>query len=295
MDTKRLTYFCTIVEQGQISRAARILNMSQPPLSQRLKELEDELGGQLILREGHTWQVTEAGRVLYERARHLLDQLTEIPAEVKSMMDGSAGTIRIGASSTCVSTFLKKLPELQERFPKVSFNLLIADSNELENAVASRDLDFGLVLLPVQGESYTLHLLPEDTFSVVIPTQLANRTALPATLRVEDLVGLPLICCSRWEGGGTFEHLARAFQELHLTPHIVLQTPDVRTALACLFRGAGAAAILPTNEIPTDMVTGFQIHALDLPAMALHPALIHLKDRFLTKAAQGVIAAIVTG
>ena len=294
MDTKRLTYFCTIVEQGQISRAARILNMSQPPLSQRLKELEDELGGPLILREGHTWQVTEAGRVLYERARHLLDQLTEIPAEVKNLMDGSAGTIRIGASSTCVSTFLKKLPGLQERFPKVSFNLLVSDSNELEDAVASRDVDFALLLLPVQGEAYTLHLLPEDTFSVVLPTRLAS-PGLPATLRVEDLQGLPLICCSRWEGGGTFDHLARAFQERQLTPHIVLRTPDVRTGLACLFRGAQAAAILPTNEIPTDMVAGFQVHALDLPAMALHPALIHLKDRFLTLAAQGVITAIISG
>jgi len=294
MDIKRLTYFCTIVDQGQISRAARILNMSQPPLSQRLKELEDELGVTLIRREGHTWQVTEAGRVLYERARHLLDELTEIPAEVKSMMDGGSGTIRLGASSTCVSTFLKQLPGLQARFPKVGFSLLISDTNELEAKVQSRDVDFALVLLPVQGGDYTLHLLPEDTFSVVIPAAL-RQPGLPGTLGVEDLRELPLICCRRWDGGGTFEPLLRAFQKHQLAPHIVLKTPDVRTALASLFQGVQAAAILPTHELPEDPLPGFSIHALDLPAMALHPALIHLKDRFLTQAAQAVIASIVKG
>ena len=294
MDTKRLMYFCTIVEQGQISRAAKVLNMSQPPLSQRLKELEDELGLQLILRDGHAWQVTEAGRVLYERARRLLDQLTEIPAEVRSMMDGSTGSIRIGASSTCVSTFLKKLSGLQDRFPKVGFSLLISDTNELEEAVQARDVDFALVLLPVQGEDYTVHLLPEDTFSVVIPEALAG-PGLPATLGIGDLRDLPLLCCRRWEGGGTFEHLARAFQRHRITPNVLLKTPDVRTALACLFRGVQAAAILPANEIPLDLLTGFTVRPLDLPAMALHPAIIHLKDHFLTLAAQAVISAIVKG
>jgi len=294
MDTKRLMYFCTIVEQGQISRAARILNMSQPPLSQRLKELEDELGVTLIRREGHTWQVTEAGRVLYERARRLLDQLTEIPAEVKSLMDGAAGTIRIGASSTCASLFLKQLPGLQERFPRVGFSLLISDTNQLEDSVQARDVDFALVLLPVQGEDYILHLLPEDTFSVVVPAALAG-AGRPATLGIEDLRDLPLICCRRWDGGGTFEHLARAFQRHQITPHILLKTPDVRTGLACLSRGVQAAAILPSNETPEDLLPGCTVHALDLPAMALHPALIHRKDHFLTLAAQAVIAAVVKG
>ena len=107
MDVRRLIYYCTIVEQGQISRAARALNISQPPLSQRLKELEDELGVQLILRENLAWQVTESGRVLYERARQVLDNLTEIPAEVKGAADGFSGRVAIGVSTTCMSKGLR--------------------------------------------------------------------------------------------------------------------------------------------------------------------------------------------
>ena len=72
MDLKRLEYFCAIVEKGQISKAAEALHISQPPLSMRLKELEEELDVQLIYREGKAWQVTPEGEALYQRAQFIL-------------------------------------------------------------------------------------------------------------------------------------------------------------------------------------------------------------------------------
>ena len=65
-------YFCTIAEQGQISRAAKLLHMAQPPLSQRLKELEAELGTPLFERQGRKLLLTEAGTLFYRRARDIL-------------------------------------------------------------------------------------------------------------------------------------------------------------------------------------------------------------------------------
>ena len=62
MDLKDMQYFCTIVEEGQISKAAKKLNISQPPLSLRLKEMENELGCALILRAPGKWKVTPRGR-----------------------------------------------------------------------------------------------------------------------------------------------------------------------------------------------------------------------------------------
>lgn len=293
MDTKRLTYFCTIVEQGQISRAARILNMSQPPLSQRLKELEDELGVQLIIREGHTWQVTESGRMLYDRARQVLDQLGDIPTEVKNVADGLSGTIRIGASSTCVSTFLTVLPGLNARFPRLTFSVLISDSSDLHTHVESRDVDFAILLLPVPQDGYTVRMLPEDTMSVLMPVGL-EPAGLPERITIEHLAGIPLACLRRWQGGGTYEQILKAFQQKNITPRIVLDTPDTRTILASLRRGLRAAAILPSSEITFGISTElFRIHPLDLPGMAMHPVLIHLKDRYLTQAAREVIETIV--
>jgi len=294
MDTKRLTYYCTIVEQGQISRAARLLNMSQPPLSQRLKELEDELGVQLIIREGHAWQVTESGRMLYERARQVLDQLGDIPSEVKNVADGLSGTIRIGTSSVCASHFLKLLPGFNARFPRLKFSLLISDSSDLATHVESRELDFAILLLPVPKEGNTVRLLPTGNLCVVMPAGLAP-AGLPTRIGVEHLAGIPLICMRRWTGGGTFEFLLKAFQEKDIEPRIILDSPDVRTLLGCLLRGLQAAAIIPASEIPGTLGDRFEIHPLDLPGLTLHPALIHRTDRYLSQAIRDVIEAIVAG
>ena len=294
MDLKRLTYFCTIVEQGQISRAAKILNMSQPPLSQRLKELEDDLGVQLISREGRAWRVTEAGRVLYERSRQLLDQLEDLSSEVKNVADGASGNLRIGASSTCVTSFLKVLPGLRRRFPRLTYSLLVSDSTNLGESVLGREVDFAILLLPVTVEGCAVHPLPTDNFSVVLPPEL-ERPDLPPCLGVEHLQGMPLVCLRRWNGGGTYEHLLKAFQQKGIRPDIVLDTPDTRTLLACLSRGLVAAAILPAGEVPYGIVDRFRVHSLDLPGMAMHPALVHLTDRYLTATAREVIAAILGG
>jgi len=294
MDVRRLIYFCTIVEQGQISRAARALNISQPPLSQRLKELEDELGVQLILRENHAWQVTESGRVLYERARQVLDNLTEIPAEVKGAADGFSGRVAIGVSTTCMSKFLAIVPTLAVRMPKLQIRLYVSDSTSLERHIKTRDLDFAVLFLPTREDIFTLRLLPADNFSVVYQVGL-EPDPLPERVRVEDLRDTPLLLTRRWTGGGTYEHLIKAFQKQGISPRILLDTPDIRAQISCLEAGMGGAALVPSSEIPPPVRARFAIRPLDLPGMAVQPALIHLKDRYLTSAALAVIEAILHG
>ena len=294
MDVRRLIYFCTIVEQGQISRAARALNISQPPLSQRLKELEDELGVQLILRENHAWQVTESGRVLYERARQVLDNLTEIPAEVKGAADGFSGRVAIGVSTTCMSKFLAIVPILAARMPRLQVRLYVSDSSSLERHIKTRDLDFAVLFLPTKEDIFTLRLLPADSFSVVFQAGLAP-DPLPDAIRIEDLRETPLLLTRRWEGGGTYEHLLKAFQKEGIAPRIILDTPDIRAQINCLEAGMVGAALVPSAEIPQRVRERFAVRPLDLPGMAVQPALIHLKDRYLTSAALAVIEAILQG
>lgn len=292
MDTKRLLYFCTIVEQGQISRAARVLNISQPPLSQRLKELEDELGVQLIIREGHAWQVTEAGKALYERARQTLDQLAEIPAEVKNAADGFSGRISIGVSSTCLSHITEVLPDMYRKFPRLEFRLLVMDSSSLELQLRERHLDFAIVLLPLKYDIYRVQLLPADHFSIVLSNSLdAAPDKDPVGIR--DLQNVPLLLSRRWDGGGSYEHLIKEFQKKGITPRVLLDSPNIDALLRTLETGLAVAAILPASQIPRSIRERSRICSLDIPELTIQPALIHLTDRYLTSAAQAVIEAIL--
>jgi DNA-binding transcriptional LysR family regulator len=186
------------------------------------------------------------------------------------------------------------VPILAERFPKLQCRLFVSDSNALERHIKTRDLDFAVLFLPTREDIFTLKLLPADRFSVVFQDGLAPGPMAHAT-SLEDLRETPLILLRRWEGGGTYEFLMRAFQKRGITPRILMDSPDTRVLVNCLEAGMRGAALLPSAEIPQRVRERFAIRPLELPGLAVQPALIHLKDRYLTSAARAVIETILQG
>ncbi|MFQ9490152.1 MAG: LysR family transcriptional regulator [Bilophila wadsworthia] len=121
MDLKRLEYFCAIVEKGQISKAAEALHISQPPLSMRLKELEEELDVQLIYREGKAWQVTPEGEALYQRAQFILSYVAGLEKDIRESRNKVSGLVRIGVCPPCLSLASTPIPALNREFPDLRF------------------------------------------------------------------------------------------------------------------------------------------------------------------------------
>ena len=292
MDTKRLLYFCTIAEQGQISRAAKILNISQPPLSRHLKELEDELGVELILRKGHTWQVTEAGKVLYERARQTLNQLTEIPSEVRNAAGGFTGRISVGVSMSFMSYFTDVVPRLSSKFPLLQYRVFVGDSATLEDNVEGRKLDFAIVVLPTKKEIFDVQALPMDHFCVLYPADLIP-PSVEGSIGVKALQDIPLMLLRLWNGGRAYDQLRREFQRHGIAPRIMLDSPNVGVILGALDAGACAAAILPTNQVPRSYRDRYQVRKLEGILDVIQPAIIHLHDRYLIPAAQEAMREIM--
>jgi DNA-binding transcriptional LysR family regulator len=295
LDTKRLEYYCAIAEQGQISRAAKILNISQPPLSRHLKELEDELGVELIVRKGHLWQVTEAGKVLYERARQALNQLTEIPSEVRNAAGGFQGRISVGVSMSFMSYFTEVVPRLSSRFPLLQFRVFVADSTTLEELVESRKLDFAIVVLPTKKEIFDVQSLPMDHFCVVCPADLIPPPPVDGTFGVRVLQDVPLMLLRLWNGGRTYDQLRREFQRQGMAPRILLDSPNISVILGALDAGVRAAAILPWNQVPRNFHGRYQVRKLEGILDGIQPGIIHLQDRYLTPAAQEVMREIQQG
>jgi DNA-binding transcriptional LysR family regulator len=294
LDTKRLGYFCTIVEQGQISRAAKILHISQPPLSLRLKELEDELGVELIVRKGHIWQVTEAGKVLYERARKALDQLTEIPNEVRNAAGGFTGRVFVGVSMSFMAYFTDVVPRISARFPLLQFRVHVADSTALEEFVESRKLDFGIVLLPTKKDIFDVEPLSMDHFCVVYPDGLITPAA-DGTFGVEGLKDVPLMFLRLWHGGRTYDQLRREFQRHGIEPRILLDTTNASVIEGALEAGVRAAGILPLNQVPRYFRERYQVRKLEGILDGIQPAIVRLPDRYQTPAALEVMQEIIKG
>ena len=120
MDIRKLQYFTAIVDEGSITGAAKRLHMSQPPLSTQMKLLEEELGVILFDRGSRNIQLTDAGKLLYNRAHAILELSEAAVQELKDFGNGLSGTLRLGMiSSAATGTVCGWMKEFAEKYPAV--------------------------------------------------------------------------------------------------------------------------------------------------------------------------------
>mgnify|MGYP000441105870 CR=1 FL=1 len=138
MDLKQLTYFNAIAEEGSISAAARKLHVSQPPLSTQMRLLEAELGCVLFERGARHICLTEAGQLLYARARTLLTLADSTKRELPHYQEATQGTLRLGVVSSISGTMLQQwLVTFHESHPQDRFNIAEANTNQQQQLLVS--------------------------------------------------------------------------------------------------------------------------------------------------------------
>ncbi|GIN90543.1 LysR family transcriptional regulator [Siminovitchia terrae] len=121
MDIQKLKYFIAVVENGTVSKAAKVLNMTQPPLSMLLKKFEDEIGIQLFRREGKRLYLTDSGQLVYQRGIELLASSEAILQEAREYQQDHRGTVSIGCAA--VANF-SLIPEVIKRMNDRSINIV---------------------------------------------------------------------------------------------------------------------------------------------------------------------------
>lgn len=246
MDLKRMRYFCTIVEQGQISRAARVLHMAQPPLSQRLRELEEEFGYPLFTRQGRALHITEAGRLFYRRARDILRAVDATRDEVIRLAAQSGPTLRIGLSPTCKRFWMSRFDDLRSRFPERLIGLVVGDSSYLEHLLQVGKLDLALMQPPIDAENFVTHRIASCRSVAVSARGLLSPQL--RSLSLAELARLPLLLLRRSVGVGSYERLLQAFHEAGLEPDIALYCSDVDVLLELVEKGFSGVAVVPETE-----------------------------------------------
>lgn len=291
MDLKRLEYFCTIVEQGQISKAARALHISQPPLSLRLKELEEELDVQLIYREGKAWQVTSEGEQLYQKAQFILSYISGIQEDLRQKQQVISGLIRIGVCPACLILISMLIPKLAQEFPKLRFRIWVMDTQSLERHMQERNIDFALVQLPIYNDNYHIIPLEAQLFLAVY-----GKGLIPPKkdfIKVRDLVDIPLMLGRHRDGGDCYDFLIRAFQEQGKHAKIILDSQDTRLLHMLLKQGMPAVALLPEHEVRADVLDEFPTRHLSIPGLELKPVIIALERMYFSPAAKEVINRLI--
>lgn len=198
MEIRTLRYFLIVIEEQSITQAAKVLHITQPTLSRQIRELEEDLGADLFVRENNKLFLTKFGILLKRRAEEILTIHDKTEQEFASQsQELLSGNISIGSveaeNSDTIAMFLE---EMVAEHPQVNFDIFSSTGDNILERLDKGVLDLGLLLEPISTEKYEKIIFPrQERWGILVSTDsyLANQDYL----NVEDLVGLPLIIPSR--------------------------------------------------------------------------------------------------
>ncbi|GCE38960.1 transcriptional regulator, LysR family [Rhodococcus koreensis] len=195
MDTRRLFSFVRIVDAGSITRAADILHIAQPALSQQMTALETHFGQQLLIRSKQGVEPTDAGRALYRHAQVILRQVESAQAEVSVVGRELAGGVSVGLApySTVSSIALPLLTAVRSRYPSILLHINENFGGVLSEAMMTGRMDMALLYDagPIKGVNFE-RLLTEELM-VVAPAGTGLPGDTGTAVAIKDLVDLPLL------------------------------------------------------------------------------------------------------
>ncbi len=281
MDIRQLRYFIAIVEERKISAAAERLHLSQPPLSQQLKSMEDELDTKLVERNGKFLGVTEAGKALYKYALQMTQLMEEAKIEVKEVGSGESGKLTIGINTFSVAGLPGLLQQFHKKHPKITYKIHQNESSQLCQLVRDRIVELAIIRLPLELNDFSVFHLQTEPFYYITSQK---KQPFHQQVTLADIEYHPLILPST-EGLGVHYMILEAFSKAQLKPNIIAECSDISLLLDLVASNLGGAIVPETviNQYKCDNIHASKITETELSAST---ALISLKNHYLSKAAE---------
>ncbi len=277
--SKHLRYFLTVAEELHFSRAAAILGIAQPPLSQAMRRLEDELGVTLFDRLPRETALTAAGHALREQAREFLAAEQRMRTLMTTIRDGALGTLRAGVPpETPAAALGELLQRLTEQAPGLDVDLQELTTAEQLELLAAARLDVGLVHQPVDDVDLCAGPTTRTRLGVVLPR--TSPLARSAELALADLAGHGLVIFPRATAPAWHDHLLAVCREHGFTPGRIRHARNPEFLCGLVLAGQGLAleresAIRREPRVTWRPLTGdplWQQVAAVWPRRSPHPA-----------------------
>lgn len=198
MELRHLRYFVAVAEEENVTRAAARLNVSQPPLSRQIRDLEEELGVELLERRANSLQLTEAGRVFLTEARAVLQRATEAVSAVRAAAAGDIGEMHVGYSPSPTANIL---PEVLRAFrkgaPRVRVHL--HDLKPLAMLAGLRDgsLQAAMMVDPGRQLGRGLEFVPLISLPLMLVVSPLHALGDRKTVSLEEVLAEPIVTYSR--------------------------------------------------------------------------------------------------
>ncbi|MFC3704748.1 nitrogen assimilation transcriptional regulator NAC [Devosia honganensis] len=245
MDSRRLHAFVKIVDIGSLTRAAAILHIAQPALSQQIVALETHFGKQLLVRSKRGVLPTEAGKTLYRHAQVVLRQLDQAKTDINNTGRTIAGQVNVGLAplSTAATLALPLLKAVRERYPGIVLQINENIGGVISELIMTGKMDLAFIYDPgtIRGVKFE-PILTEELFLVAPRPLLDPKKADRTEIATEDVGGLDLVLPTKIH---TVRQLVDiTFRRVGVDAMVIAEIESVPTIARAVWEGLGAT-ILP--------------------------------------------------
>lgn len=281
MELRTLRYFTVVAQEKNITRAAELLNMSQPPLSSQMHHLEEELGVQLFVRGKRRLKLTAEGEVLLRRAQQLLDMEDKTRQEISSMRDGMSGTLSLAlVEGRAPYLAARWIAGFREEFPLVRYNLWNGGGDDVLERLHRGLADLAIIAVPYDNEHLEGFSVEKEPWVAMIP-RTHPLAQIPGTeIPLERLVGQPLIVPSR---KSRVQAIRQWFGEIGAEPDILCEMSNYVDAVALAEQGVGISIFPQTTYTPNDWL---ELKQITNPARQVEYVLVWSKEHALSRVAE---------
>lgn len=194
MEIRALKYFLITAREGNITKAANSLGLTQPNLSRQINSLERDIGKKLFNRSNYKIKLTSDGILLKKRAEEIMDMIDKTRAEFKSSNKIIAGDIRIGSGETHTLELITKIMrDIQKDYPDIKYHLYSGITSDISEKLDKGLLDFGIFIEPAEIIKYNHIKIPvKDLWGVLMKND--SKLAKKKFITKNDLINLPIIC-----------------------------------------------------------------------------------------------------
>lgn len=282
---RHLRYLLAVAEHGNFTRAADALHVSQPTLSQQIKQLEELLQVQLLDRSGRMVRLTDAGTTYLHYVRNALRELEAGRRAIQDIQDLSRGELRIGLTPNFTHYLVGPLMErFNEHYPHIAIQLLEMTQDGIEAALAEDKLELGIAFVDAQGHTRSAEIASRPLFTekLSLITGTAHR-AKPKKLKlsIDNLQGEALALLTG--DFATRQHIDRFFKVQGVAPPVAMEANSIN-AIVEIVRHGKLFTILPDYTV--SMYEGLRPLQLEPALPPRTVALLRRKGAYVSAAAR---------
>lgn len=275
MELRHLRYYVAVAEECHFGRAAARLHIAQPPLSQQIKQLEAELGVQLLTRSTRRVQLTPAGERYLDRAREILARVESAGDEARRVAAGRSGRVAIGFTGSATYELLPAVSRtLRAVLPDVEVELRGEMLTPHQVAgLRSGDLDIGVLRPPVSDADLTVRVVRRERLVVALPA--GHPLAGVDRIGLADLAGDPFVTYPAHGRSVVYEAVLAACRDAGFEPSAV-EVAETSTLLSLVAAGRGVALV--PESVQHLQLTGATYRPLVRPEPTVELAFAHRRD-----------------